>query len=479
MSPPRLAVVGRVNKGKSSIIATLAEDDRIPVSPEPGTTTEVVEVPVTVDGRLLFTLLDTPGFEQAPEALAWLRSSGPAADERAQRLRAFLDAYADSDEFPEECALLQPIVDGAAVIYVVDGTRPYRENYASEMEILRWSGRPSMALINRIGDGDHAEAWRKALDQYFKVVRDFDAHSARFEERIALLDAFRVLSPADEGVFRVAIEGLKAERVRRQTVVADIVAGLLADCLSLQLRVGADEQREPAKLEAEFHDALRERERKARREVEALYLHRRLQFEWADDLQRPVFGEDLFAKRTWTDLGLTPVQILGLYSGSGAVAGGAVDAAVGGASFMTGTLIGGAIGLGLGLAQLERRFARATQAGEWVDRAKRAFRSGPELVVGPHSHPNFPFVLLQRALLHHRAVQDQAHGRGAGFDAPMPTPIAGDAAEVPMDREDRQRIHRWAKKLRKDPTAPNARTGVRAWVLDRISRPVDHASAPI
>ena len=35
---PVFAVVGRVNRGKSSIIATLAEEDSIAISPLPGTT---------------------------------------------------------------------------------------------------------------------------------------------------------------------------------------------------------------------------------------------------------------------------------------------------------------------------------------------------------------------------------------------------------------------------------------------------------
>ena len=35
-SVPTFAVVGRVNKGKSSVLATLAEDDSVRVDPRPG-----------------------------------------------------------------------------------------------------------------------------------------------------------------------------------------------------------------------------------------------------------------------------------------------------------------------------------------------------------------------------------------------------------------------------------------------------------
>src|SRR5438445_13409632 len=91
--PPRFAVVGRVNKGKSSIVATLAEDDTVRIDPRPGTTTEVREYPVRVDGRTLFVLVDTPGFEDAARALAWLRSREVSAAEGPARVAELLRAY--------------------------------------------------------------------------------------------------------------------------------------------------------------------------------------------------------------------------------------------------------------------------------------------------------------------------------------------------------------------------------------------------
>jgi len=468
VSAPVLAVVGRVNKGKSSVIATLAEDDRVPVAAEPGTTTRLVHYPVVVDDQILLTLVDTPGFEQAPAVLACLRATNPAAHERADRIRAFLES--DEGDFPEERTLLRPLMEGAVVLYVVDGTRPYRENYASEMEILRWTGRPSMALINRIGDGDHFEAWRRALDQYFKVVRPFDAHSASFEERIALLQTFRELDVEGASAFDAAIEGLKAERARREDVVADIVVELLADALSHAIEVGEEETRDPKKLEDEFHEDLRRMEREARRRVEKTYLQHRVRFEPGSEMARPVFGEDLFARRTWTDLGLSWSQILGLYASSGAVAGGLVDAGVGGASFMTGSLIGGVIGAGVGLARLERRFAKATSTEGLTGRARRAFGAGKRVQVGPLDHPNFPFVLLERAGLHHDEVRSRAHGRSAaaegesGFSTEVRAPWFDDAKL-------RRSIDKAARRLRKQPADPEARSTLRAVVLERLRSP--------
>ena len=108
--PPRFAVVGRVNKGKSSIVATLAEDDTVRIDPRPGTTTEVREYPVRVDGRTLFVLVDTPGFEDAPRALAWLRSREVSAADRPARVAELLRAYQGTEEFADERKLLAPIL---------------------------------------------------------------------------------------------------------------------------------------------------------------------------------------------------------------------------------------------------------------------------------------------------------------------------------------------------------------------------------
>src|SRR6185503_21143221 len=70
---PTFAVVGRVNKGKSSIVSTLVEDESVRVDKAPGTTQECETFELRVGDRVLCRLIDTPGFEEAPRALAWMR----------------------------------------------------------------------------------------------------------------------------------------------------------------------------------------------------------------------------------------------------------------------------------------------------------------------------------------------------------------------------------------------------------------------
>ncbi len=416
---PRFAVVGRVNKGKSSIVATLAEDDSVRIDARPGTTTEVREYPVRVDGRTLFVLVDTPGFEDAPRALAWLRGRELSAADRPARVAELVRAHAGTDEFVEERKLLAPILSGASILYVVDGAKPFRQNYEAEMEILRWTGRPGMALVNRIGGGDHADEWRRALDQYFRIVRDFDAFAATFEERLELLEAFRALRPEWRGPVDEALVALVAQRRRRRAEAAGEIADLLADVLTHVEEVAVEDEvglaSERDRLERSFHDALRRREEAARRRVEALYGHTSAAFEEAA-LARPVLNEDLFAAQTWQLLGLSPAQLVAASAVAGATAGGVIDAAVGGASFLAGTVLGGAIGGGAALYGVGRRFARARPVGPaglpslLLD--VRRFVSGDRRFrVGPHAQPNFPWVVLDRALLHYGAVVRRTHAR--------------------------------------------------------------------
>lgn len=65
--PLKLAIVGRPNVGKSSIINALTHSDRVVVSPIPGTTRDAVDVPfeVTTDGLPeAYVLIDTAGMRK-------------------------------------------------------------------------------------------------------------------------------------------------------------------------------------------------------------------------------------------------------------------------------------------------------------------------------------------------------------------------------------------------------------------------------
>ena len=147
---PQFAVVGHPNKGKSSIVSALALDDSVEISDTPGTTTKKRSFPLKVDGKILYELIDTPGFQRSRAVLAWLEQHDVSADKKHEVVLAFINEHREDARFNDEIELLEPIMKGAGIIYVVDGSKPYGKEYEAEMEVLRWTGQPSMALINHI-----------------------------------------------------------------------------------------------------------------------------------------------------------------------------------------------------------------------------------------------------------------------------------------------------------------------------------------
>ncbi len=61
--PVRVAIVGKPNVGKSSLTNTILGDDRMTVSPTPGTTVDSVDTPFSFDGTP-FVLVDTAGLRR-------------------------------------------------------------------------------------------------------------------------------------------------------------------------------------------------------------------------------------------------------------------------------------------------------------------------------------------------------------------------------------------------------------------------------
>jgi hypothetical protein len=407
MTSPRFAIVGHPNKGKSSIVATLAEDDAVAISPHPGTTTRARAYPMRLDGEVLYELVDTPGFQRARETLTWLTAHDRGAGARAAVVREFLQAHASDPRFHDERELLQPIVDGAGILYVVDGSRPYGRQYEPEMEVLRWTGRPRMALINLIGKGDHIEEWRAALSQYFSIVRVFDAVRADFGKRIDLLRAFGAIEERWAEQLNRAADALVADRERRKRLAAGEIADLLISALtatvSVPLRDSDADEEARTKGRTKLRDEVRRREGAARKSLQEIYRHGDLS---APESAAAFLVEDVFSAQSFSVFGLSGAQLALTGAASGAVAGTVIDVALGGASLLLGAGIGAAVGA-VGTLAGAGRLAKIQVLGQPL--------GGYELRVGPIIDTNLPWVLLGRAVLFAKLLAERNHARREEF----------------------------------------------------------------
>lgn len=400
-SVPRFAVVGHPNKGKSSIVATLAQDDSVYIDRVSGSTRVTRHYPMRVDGEVLYELIDTPGFQRARAALAWLEDHCKTVAQRPEAVRAFCESNKEDSRFFNECELLRPLVDGAGIIYVVDGSHPYGPEYEAEMEILRWTGQPSLALINPIDNDSYIAEWEVALGQYFKTVRVFNAHTAPFAKRISLLTLFGQLRQEWEAPLERAVHTLRQERERQHRQAAETIVEMLIDLLQhkeVQRLPNGVPTDVPGKLLAtKYEGYLVKQEQLCRKRVEELYAYFQLQ---RKEEQLKLLDKDLFDRQSWYLFGLTRRQLVSVAAAAGASAGVVIDASLGGSSLFMGSLAGGLVG-GLGAWSLSKQIADVSIKGLPT--------GGVSLQYGPWEHPNFPFVLLGRALRHQQLICTRTH----------------------------------------------------------------------
>ena len=414
---PVFAVVGRVNMGKSSVLATLLEiDDNevIRVSSTPGETTRCQVHRLVFGGRECVRLVDTPGFSRSVEAMREIQRLHGAGVPGVAALRRFV-ATAGSD-FGDEKRLLEPLLEGAGVLYVVDPTKPLRDDFLAEMEILRWTGQPRLALLNRRGEavGPDEDQWRARLGGAFNLVRTFDAHRARYDERVRLL---RALLEIDEGHCERLVETIRLveeEWRRRREDAAELVIGFLEESLGLRVSAPVDERElaVPARrsrhvelLERRYFEELARLEERCYGDLLKVYRHHLLVPETSGEVFE---GIDLQCAETWRKWGLSRAQLAAVGAMAGGASGLAVDAATGGLTHGAGTVIGalgGAVGAWLkggSLPDLRMDFRGGVKLGTG---------EGRTLVMGPPRNPNFPWVLLNGVLTRYQRMLTRSHGR--------------------------------------------------------------------
>ena len=403
MNAPTFAIVGHPNKGKSSLVATLARDASVRIGPEPGTTLNARDFPMRVGGKVLYTLVDTPGFQRARAALDWMKRHETDAASRPDVVARFVGEHEREDYFRNECELLRSIVGGAGLIYVVDGATPYGSEYESEMEILRWTGQPSLAVINPIGQPRFVEPWRRALEQFFRVVRVLDVLRAPFDQQLELLRAFGQMQETWREPVQEAVAALIENRAQQDADAARLIAEMIADALSHRETKDIDRNDDPLRystsLEDNYRRQLRRMEEKARREIEAIYGFDELDREEVD---MKLLETDLLSRESWLMFGLKRRDLIAVSATGGAIAGGVVDSALLGASFLVGSVVGGVIGGAVGYFSSDKLADM---------KLLHQPMGGVRLRFGPSRNVQFPFVLLNRAMLHHAVVAARTHAQ--------------------------------------------------------------------
>ncbi len=399
---PSLAIVGHPNKGKSSIVSTLSQDGSVGISPVSGTTVVNRSFPMRVDGTTLYQLIDTPGFQRSRSAMDWMQQHSTSASDHRQTVINFVEQHKEDPRFEAECQLLEPILKGAGILYVIDGSTPYGPEYDAEMEILRWTGQPSMALINQIGEAEYFDQWQQPLAQYFKIVRTFDAQQASFERQVQLLTGFSELADSWRDPLQKAASILRQQRKNRIIQASDSIIETLISMSNYSQRIPVREsstESEQDRLTLQFQKSLVAMEAANRVEIEQLFQHHQLE---RSDTEFSLTEDDLFSENTWSVFGLTRDQLVTTGIVGGAAGGSLMDIGSGGLTLFLGSGLGALVGgasAWFGSQQMIKTKILGLPLG------------GSELVIGPVVNPNFQWVVLGRAINHLQHICRRTHAR--------------------------------------------------------------------
>ena len=190
----RVAIVGRPNVGKSTLINTLLGEERVIAFDAPGTTRDSIEIDFERDGRK-YVLVDTAGMRKRGKVFE--------AIEKFSVVKT-----------------LQSIEDANVVILMVDAQADVSDQDAHIADFIVQSGRALVVAVNKWDGLDPyvREQTRQTLQRKLKFLDFAKFHFISALENVGLANMFRSVDAA----YSAAMTKLSTPRLTR--VLADAVA---------------------------------------------------------------------------------------------------------------------------------------------------------------------------------------------------------------------------------------------------------------
>jgi GTP-binding protein len=150
---PRIAIVGRPNVGKSSLVNALLKEERVIVEPRPGTTMDPIDAEWSTPAGE-FVLVDTAGIRRQSR-------------------------FADESEYYASLRALQALERSHVACLVVDATQGFQKQEARLAQEAFEAGRPVLLLYNKWDLVEEKDRVWKRLDEErrrrYPTLRDLPA----------------------------------------------------------------------------------------------------------------------------------------------------------------------------------------------------------------------------------------------------------------------------------------------------------------
>jgi tRNA modification GTPase len=215
----RIAIVGRPNVGKSSLLNALLRENRAIVTPIPGTTRDVIEESANIRG-IPITAIDTAGLRETKDVVERIGvERAHAAAESASLILFVIDA---SRDWTEEDDLVFKVISGKRSIWVANKSDMVDEQAAIlvQRDLFKRSNRRDVVALSALT--------LEGMDDLEWLIAEELLHGHTVEETSAVVSNVRHLRALES-----ARDSLKEAEITVENQLAP-------DFISIDLRAALD-----------------------------------------------------------------------------------------------------------------------------------------------------------------------------------------------------------------------------------------------
>jgi len=211
-----VAIVGKPNAGKSTLLNVLLEDDRAIVSEIPGTTRDTIEDEMIIDG-VLFRFIDTAGIRTTTDVIEQIGVN-----------KAF-----------------EAIKKSAIIIYLFDAHEISSGDLKLEIDLIKEHiGTSQLVIVANKIDTENLTDLKKEFSAYEVIYISAKEHkniSELKQKLVGLFDA-RTVNTTDTIVTNARhVDSLKRANLALFKVVAGLDKNIVGDLLAVEIRYALDE----------------------------------------------------------------------------------------------------------------------------------------------------------------------------------------------------------------------------------------------
>jgi predicted GTPase len=244
-SVTKFAVIGKANKGKSSIISAVTFDDSIEVADEIGTTTEFKKYEYRDEktNKPIAIYFDTPGFESAEQIYFYIKKNKTNIPSIKQILEKFIYDYSYDDSLSKDIEILKAIIESDFLVFVVNVSEKFNKNVIGyELEILKELRKRVVIIFNQIDKENYSNEWEKELKKYdLTNIHKIDLLNAKYSNIIDIFKSLYSIEDSDiydtKQLLNNVINAYKNRYKNNLERTAELIAKYLKEVLQIEINV--------------------------------------------------------------------------------------------------------------------------------------------------------------------------------------------------------------------------------------------------